>query len=384
MVAAPPRSSPADSAGSGPLLVLGNLDCETRWHGAVLPRRVLGRISAAATLLRYLFDEPIALWTPAPVDPRRLLPLPGAAPLELRTSEALPTASASRAAAWGAFHDRPATTAAIATAGAAPRDRHRVSLPAPVAIARAVNDRRFAAALAESLGLAPPGAAIISSLDELRRHLAAGGAAASPTEQWICKAPLSAAGRDRVLGQGAELSGEPERALARLLQRFTALTFEPWLDRTCDLGVCAVVRPDAADGSAVLEQRPPHSLLTTARGGFCGISQAPPLLNEPQRDQLSRTVLAAGHALRAAGYFGPYNLDAFIHRDRRGELQLRALCEINARLSFGWIAAALSERYGLGELGFSPPPDGATVLVAADDDGVAAWARPLPANLASP
>jgi hypothetical protein len=356
-----------------PLLVLGNLDCETRWHGAVLPRRVQGRISAAATLLRYLFDEPITLWTPAPVRAEQLRPLPGAPPLTLVTGEPAPT---SAAAAWGAFRE------SAAAARTAPRDRHRVSVPAPVSLARAVNDRRFAADLARQLDVAPPGAAVITSVDELRAHLAAGGAAASPTGQWICKAPLSAAGRDRVLGGGEvilsgppdstppALAAEAERDVGRLLGRFGALTFEPWLARTCDLAVCAVVRPDGA-----VEQRPPHTLLTTPRGGFCGISRAPPPLSAAQRQQLTATVAAAGAALHRAGYLGPYNVDAFLHRDLAGELQLRPLCEINARLSFGWVAAALFERHGFSELGFSAPPPEATVLVAPGDDGVAAWAR---------
>jgi hypothetical protein len=213
----------------------------------------------------------------------------------------------------------------------------------------------------------------IYSLEELRHHLAAGGAAASPSAQWICKAPLSAAGRDRALGQGATLpaGSELERALARLLTRFGALTFEPWLDRVCDLGVCAVVRADR------IEQRPPHTLRTTARGGFIGISQEPPPLTTAQRDHLAATVDAAGLALREAGYLGPFNIDAFLHRDAAGAVALRPLCEINARLSFGWIAAALADRHGLCELGFSPSADqpaGARPLVLATaQDPIAAW-----------
>lgn len=356
---------------SPPLLVIGNLDCEARWHGAALPRRVLERISAAATLLRYLFDEPIELWTPAPVDPARLRELPGAPPLRLRSSATPPPAAR---AGWGAF--RELATPLLDHPLDRRLDPRGIAIPAALATARAVNDRRFASALAARANLAPPGAATITSLEELRRHLAAGGADASPTAQWICKAPLSAAGRDRALGQGPIIEGELERALARLLARFAALTFEPWLERTCDLGVCAVVRADAA---SPVVQRPPHTLLTTPRGGFCGIAQTPPPLTAAQRALLTATVEAAGRALRDAGYLGPFNVDAFLHRDRGGAVHLRPLCEINARLSFGWIAAALAERHGHAELGFSPLaelPAGATVLVAPDAaDPIAAWAR---------
>lgn len=363
-------------AGAEPLAVVANLDCEARWHGAVLPRRVLERVSAAATLMRYLFDEPIALTTPAPVDAARLVPLPGAPPLTLHHG-APPRAAR---AGWGAFRE------AASGKSAPPRDRFALSVPAAIPVARAVNDRRFAAALAERLAVAPPGAAVIHSLDELRAHLASGALGAG--QPWICKAPLSAAGRDRVLcsgdsnstGSGASagpragqvLAGELARALERLLVRFGALVFEPWLERTCDLGVCAVVR---ADG---IEQRAPHTLLTTERGGFLGISQAPPPLSAAQRAQLTRVVEAAGRALRDAGYLGPYNIDAFLYRDRHGGIALRPLCEINARISFGWIAAALADHHALARLGFSPladVPSGATLLVRpGEHDPIAAWA----------
>ncbi len=355
------------------MLVLGNLDCEARWHGAVLPHRVLERISAAACLMRYLFDEPIALWTPAPVDPARLVELPGAPPIALRSGP--PPRGTGELAAWGACSDRPAPQHAA-------RDRYRISVPATIERARAANDRRFAAALAEELGVAPPGALAITSLEQLRQHLDEGGAAASPSGQWICKAPLSAAGRDRVIASGPlsgpsepGADGEAARALARLLARFGVLIFEPWLARAGDLGICAVVRPDGA-----VEHRAPHTLLTNPRGGFLGISQQPPPLSEAEHAQLVHTVRAAGAALFRAGYTGPYNLDAFSHRTASGELRLRPLCEINARISFGWIAAALAARHGFTELGFGAPPPDATLLVAPEQpddprgDG-AAWAR---------
>ena len=344
------------TAGDDLPLVLGNLDCEASWGRRVLPRRVLARISAAATLLRFLFDEPIALWTPAEVAAHRMIALDDHPAPRLQTG-ASPRAAA---AAWGAFSDRPL---------APPRDLRGISVPTTLAVARQVNDRRFAAALEQQLAVAPAGARTIGSVAELAQHLAQGGAEDSPTQQWICKAPLSAAGRDRVLGQGP-LAGETERAVARLLQRGHALVFEPWLARVADLGVCGVVRPQQ------VELRPPHTLLTSERGGFLGISTAPPPLSTAQRALLTSTVEAVGRALGAAGYLGPFAVDAFLHRRRSGEVALRPLCEINGRLSFGWVAAALAERFGARELGFSAaPPPGATVLVAAADDDVAAWIR---------
>lgn len=338
-------------------LVLGNLDCEARWAGVTLPRRVQARISAAATLLRFLYDEPIALWTPAPVDPRRIPELPEAAPPRL-TSGPHPRAAH---AAWAAFLGE--------RLAPAPRGRYPLGPPAPQHVAVRANDRRFAAALERELGVASSGACEVRSCRELAEHLARGGADASPTGQWLCKAPLTAAGRDRVLGQGP-LDAAHERAVTRLLARFSVLLFEPYLARVADVGVCAVATADA------VLQRPPHTLLTSARGGFLGIRTGAPPLTGAQHDELARVVDRAGRALAAEGYRGPFAVDAFLHRARDGQVHLRALCEINARLSFGWVAAALAERLGTRELGFSPaPPPGATVLVGPAPDDVAAWVR---------
>jgi hypothetical protein len=340
-----------------PVAMIGNLDCETRWHGAVLPGRVLERISAAATLTRFLFEESVALWTPVPVDPRRICDFEGA-PVPTLHSGPPPSWAA---AAWGAFRASPRPTQ--------PRDRYGITIPASIGAARKVNDRRFAAAVANRLEIAPAGAMVIRSVAELGQHLAEDGAAASPTEQWVCKAPLSAAGRDRVVGRGRAIEGECARAIDRLLRRFAALTFEPWLARICDLGVCAIVDPDR------VIQRPPHTLLTTPLGGFSGISLTPPTLSPDHHAQLTHTVTAVGEALRDAGYLGPFTVDAFVHLDRQQRLCLRPLCEINARLSFGWIAAALADRYGICELHFAPAPANATLLLTADRDGIAAWVR---------
>lgn len=338
-------------------LVLGNLDCEARWSRVALPARVLSRISAAATLLRFLFDEPIDLWTPATVDPRRVLALPGHPSPRMLTGPQPQAADG----AWAAFAERPGPPA---------RDRWAVTAPAALPAARRVNDRRFAAELAQRLGVAPAGAAEVRSLDELARHLAAGGADASPTAQWICKAPLSAAGRDRVIGGGAAPADELERAVARLLQRFGTLMFEPWLERVADLGVCALV------DDAGVTRRPPHTMVTSERGGFLGIRLGAPPLSLSQQTQLDAVVDQVGASLAEAGYRGPFAVDAFLHRTRGGEVALRPLCEINGRLSFGWLAAAAAERLGARELGFSPePPPGATVLVAGAPGDVATWVR---------
>ncbi|HEU4662580.1 MAG TPA: hypothetical protein VFS55_00975 [Dokdonella sp.] len=308
------------------MIIWANLDCEARWGGGSLPQHVARRVSAASALLAAFApaSEHVDVYAPAAVDPARIR---------------LPDVT---------MH-----------VGAPPR--HDLAWADPHA--KAANDRRLALAISEQLGRALPGARAIASLAELDAHLAA-----TQPARWVCKAPWTAAGRDRAHGEGTTLSGELRVYVGRLIDRCGAVLYEPWLDRVLDLGVCAELRPDGR-----IAAQAPHTLLSDARGGFLGIDLAPPALDDADRDVLAATVDAAGAALHGLGYSGPFTIDAFVHRD--GDAQrLHALCELNARHTFGHVARALAARFGTRVLGFGTPPAGARVLVAPGaDDPVSAW-----------
>ena len=203
--------------------------------------------------------------------------------------------------------------------------------------AKAVNDRRFAL----GLGFALPGARVVSSLAELDAHITELGPIA-----WVCKAPWTAAGRDRCLGEGAPTADRRTR-IERLLASFGALVFEPWLDRILDVGVCASI-----DRAGAVTAHPPHQLRTTPHGGFAGIDLAPPALEPAELDQLAAAVTAAGAALHRAGYAGPFGIDAFAYRvrstveGRSGSIErsFHPLCELNARHTFGHVARGYALR----------------------------------------
>jgi hypothetical protein len=189
---------------------------------------------------------------------------------------------------------------------------------------------------------------------------------------WVCKAPWTAAGRDRCHGSGPP-TVEQRARLGRLLKRFGSLVLEPWCERVLDVGVCATVAPDGA-----VDAHPPHGLVVDHRGGFLGIDLGPPALEAGEHAALATMVAAAGARLAAAGYAGPFAIDAFAYRDGEHR-RFHPLCEINARFSFGWIARAFAARTGAHQLGFGEPPAGATVLIApatggaAPPDRVTAW-----------
>lgn len=315
----------------------GNLDCEARWAGVDLPAGILARISLLAPLFAACApDDEHQIWVPAAIDPARLLAVPGWTP---------PTVHVAPPAKRGVV---------------APARHYDLAWAAPDAAA--ANDRSRTHAIAEALGVALPGARVVDSLEALDAHAAA---IAGP---WVCKARWTAAGRDRAHGQGP-ITGELRNRLSRLLARFGALVFEPWMDRLADLGVCGEIR---ADGAIALAD--PHQLRSDPRGGFVGIDLAPPALDAPMRTLLDDTARAAARRLAAeTGYRGPFTVDAFVYRGPDGAAILHPLCELNARHTFGWIARAFARRLGTSQLGFDAPPPGARVLIAPGDDRVTAW-----------
>jgi hypothetical protein len=228
------------------------------------------------------------------------------------------------------------------------------------AVAKAANDRRLTLQVREQAGVSLPLATWIESATALHTHLqrvshqlGAGG--------WVCKAPWTAAGRDRVWGLGTDAAAV-QRA-ETLLRSCGALIFEPWLDRIEDFGVLATV-----DAQRVT-QRAPHRLLCNAQGGFAGIevgteANTPVAMSTAERDTIVATVEAAGATLRELGYCGPFTIDGFFYRAEQ-QRRLAPLCEINARLSFGWVALACTTRLGGTALrvGNQAPTSAAEVLL---------------------
>jgi hypothetical protein len=299
-------------------VIAGNLDAEATWAGVALRRPVRERIALTAALLAALAPRDAArieVWAPAAVD---------------------------------------------AAAIRVPRVTMRVGLPAradlwwaqPGPIARAANDRRLALAVTPLSG-----ARTIATVGELDAH-----AAATPGP-WVCKAPWTAAGRDRAFGDGPP-RGETRAQLARLLARHGAVVYEPWLARVVDVGTCGRVSDTGAVALAA-----PHTLLVDGRGRFRGIDPALPPLGDAERAAVSADAARAGAALAQLGYAGPFTVDAFAYLRGDGTRGVRTICEINARYTFGAVARALG-----GVLGFGPPPAHATVLVAAPQ--LTAWTSP--------
>jgi hypothetical protein len=289
-------------------VIWANLDQEARWSGLGIPAHVARRISHAGALLAALAppDEPVEIWTPADVDP-------------LRLGDAFSFINSRRRRLSFRKGDKGESVPDLVWCDPG---------------AKVVNDRRFARRVFGEL----PGTRVIESAEQIDGLWPA---------SWVAKAVWSAAGRDRARGERPP-TGELRARVANLVARCPVIV-EPWLERVRDLGVATFTgEPPPA----------PHGLLVDARGGFLGIDR------REVHQRLDELVAAADRALSAAGYRGPFTLDAIVHD---GGIYV---CELNARYTFGHVARAL----GANVLGFGPPLPGARVLVApAPDDPFTAW-----------
>lgn len=387
-------------------LLVGNLDAEHRLAGETITRAALETASALATLMRVFAREGDRLWTPVPVDPERMpaapeLPRPklvsgGWEAIE-PAPEVLPWAEVAGVAALRSRSRRRREATSLPKASLVFHGRLRVMSPPDAEVVKRVLHRGFHLQVARELGVALPGARRVRSIEELEEHLETGGAEASPTGGWVGKAPWSAAGRSRVIEPcslpGSVLSPSARRRAERLLARHGELLFEPWMDRVADFGCAGVV---TGDGQTDVGSLRSHRSSVDSVGRFQGI-EIPgfddgrhgdrPLHPVEARDGSRDNPLRVGatidemaarvaDALRAAGYRGPFGIDAYLHRDREGREVLQPLGEINARLTFGHVARALGERLAGGravrlEVSRRPPPHDREVLplLLPDDDG---------------
>jgi len=190
-------------------------------------------------------------------------------------------------------------------------------------IIRAVNERGFAAGLAEG------------ELDETLRanelsEIEAFVARRGPTGRWRVKRGLGASGR----GQRSVASGALSEADRGWIQRSLGrglLYVEPELAIERELAVYGWVR----EGGRV-ELTGVRGQTTDSRGAFvrCGRIEHTDL-NDEARPFLLRAE-TVGAALFDAGYHGPFGTDGFTYRDHGGVLRSRTLSEINARFCMGW------------------------------------------------
>jgi hypothetical protein len=319
--------------------LLGEEDFARVHRRAPPPRSVLATASRMALLLRAFAREGDRLWLPAPIDPALLPDIPGCPRpiLESGPLRALPRAD--EVLAWCETPTAMAHRGGPRTAGSIPWDAPlhdllwRLPTPPPEVVAK-VHHRRFHLQVAAELGCALPGARMVESLADLDRALRDG------PRSWVVKAPFSASGRSRYIernGDSTLADPKARRTVERLFAYHGPLLFEPWMERTEDFGVSALL------AGAELRIVGIHRQRVDRKGQFEGIDLETGLAAE-DRERLVATTEAVAAALRREGYTGPFGIDAWRYREADGTLALNPLGEINARMTFGLVAWTAAER----------------------------------------
>lgn len=220
----------------------------------------------------------------------------------------------------------------------------RAGLPNPsfpeLAAVRLVNSRAFQAEFDRDAESGSRFSALCASLAGVREAIR--GFGGSCGTRWVIKAELSHAGRGRVTGAGAELTSATRGWLERRFRANEIVLVEPWHECIAQIGQqYEVIR--SADNAAIewdVKLVGLTRLLTDARGQYLGSLCGP-------ADALSagwQPAIVAGHeVVREAGrrgFFGPVGIDSMAIRRPGGGTRIRAVQDINGRLTMGRLALA--------------------------------------------
>lgn len=329
-----------------PRIVLANLDGEHDFAASTgRPRTTLSRparqvAADLGTLLRTFCRADDHLWLLAPVADDRWcevpwLPRPSVVRTPHRSSAVLAWAETTTVE----HHRVTGTPGPVRALAEEPLHELLWRMPpaAPEVAAR-VNDRAFSSKLATSLGVGLPGARRVVRAEDLDEG-------SLVTRPWALKAAHAAAGRWRVIHRPP--AAWPTDRIARLLARHGPSYFEPWLERTLDVGALGLVDDRGWRDVGV------HRLRVDQDGHFTGIdivADGASILGHRDHRALGKTMGAVADALRSAGYSGPFGVDAWAFRRADGRAGFHPLGEINARLTFGFVARSLAERWGVASL----------------------------------
>ncbi len=149
---------------------------------------------------------------------------------------------------------------------------------------------------------------------------------------WLVRRSFGAAGR----GRRRIASGKPGSADLAWLEaslRSGPLTIEPFVEVTREFTRSGWISPQGQVSVA-----PPCFQETTPAGAWTKTTAARSgEMGDRQDYRLAQAVVEVGQALSAAGYYGPYGIDAFAYRNPQGTDEiLNPVSEINARFTMDW------------------------------------------------
>jgi hypothetical protein len=231
----------------------------------------------------------------------------------------------------------------------------RLTQPVPdVKAVRWVNTREFAASL--DVTVTETGELCEPRFGWLCRSEAEVLAALQACEQagdaqWVIKANISHAARNRLLGAGAVLTASQRQWLQRRLAALECVSVEPWVERIAECGLQWTIgeTPVCAEPASI-EFVGACALLTDRGGEYRGSvirrTSAAAAWWRPAESWGRRIAEQAA----ACGFRGPLGIDCMLFR-RRGRLELRVAHDINGRQTMGRLALGLRNWLGASDVG---------------------------------
>jgi hypothetical protein len=224
----------------------------------------------------------------------------------------------------------------------------RLPVPDPDAAAVA-NHRSFHLRTARKLGVALPNSRLIDEAfikNDMHLHEALDAdRLPSSALGWLLKTPFSAAGSGHrtLLRDRLPIDDETRSRIASLARLHGELLLEPLMERLADFGCCAALEQGVVSVVSVHEQSIDRS------GSFRGLRLAEsalscPGLDDAEQEALLETVRDVGACLADVGYVGAFGIDAWRYVGTDGEPRFQPLGEVNARLTFGFVARCAYER----------------------------------------
>jgi hypothetical protein len=218
-----------------------------------------------------------------------------------------------------AFCPTPRALEVLRRAGAVPEPHPSLD------VLRRVNSRAFAS----SLGTTLPGGAFVTELAAARAQLELRPPVG---DAWRLKRNFGMTGRgQRVVAIGAV--SEADLAFLRAGMDEGGVQIEPNVVLGIEYAIHGMLAPDgSAELGVLVKQR------CDARGAWLSSEPitAPTAEEIDLAAKLAEEAARVARALAAAGYFGPFGIDAYRYRGESGGWEIQLRSEINARYSMGF------------------------------------------------
>ncbi len=209
----------------------------------------------------------------------------------------------------------------------------------PLEAVQQANSRKFSALLEEEFQVALPEARMVTSFEEFSKAVQQ-----LPTEnpRWVVKNEFSNSARERIIGQGTNITEAEQNWMTKRWKKNNTLFFEPWVNAIEEAGIhFTIPMKEETEEKIIFDGVTP--LFTDASGRYCGSRVVPH--NNKTFIPTWQTAIDVGFKvatrLQAIGYFGPIGIDAMHFRQLDGSVGLRPLQEINARWTMGRLALGL-------------------------------------------